>query len=152
HSRTRQPGTPSRLPYKTRRAGPVASLPCVLPHLPREASQECRNGTTARSEPAASEDTGRARRRGGGRAATAEAGGGRAPGDRCRQAETHRKPPSRAHAVITVPALTLNNGVELPAPPLRATFSINSLCHFYGRRPFATDDHSRNLAWLAPIA
>jgi stearoyl-CoA desaturase (Delta-9 desaturase) len=33
-----------------------------------------------------------------------------------------------------------------------ATFSINSLCHFMGRRPFATGDESRNLAWLAPIA
>jgi stearoyl-CoA desaturase (delta-9 desaturase) len=33
-----------------------------------------------------------------------------------------------------------------------ATFSINSLCHFYGRRAFATADQSRNLAWLAPIA
>ena len=33
-----------------------------------------------------------------------------------------------------------------------ATFSINSLCHFYGRRPFATGDQSRNLAWLAPVA
>jgi stearoyl-CoA desaturase (delta-9 desaturase) len=33
-----------------------------------------------------------------------------------------------------------------------ATFSINSLCHFFGRRPFATGDESRNLAWLAPIA
>jgi stearoyl-CoA desaturase (delta-9 desaturase) len=32
-----------------------------------------------------------------------------------------------------------------------ATFSINSLCHFYGRRPFRTGDESRNLAWLAPI-
>ncbi len=32
------------------------------------------------------------------------------------------------------------------------TFSINSLCHFFGRRPFATGDQSRNLAWLAPIA
>jgi stearoyl-CoA desaturase (Delta-9 desaturase) len=32
-----------------------------------------------------------------------------------------------------------------------ATFSINSLCHFFGRRAFATGDHSRNLAWLAPI-
>jgi len=32
------------------------------------------------------------------------------------------------------------------------TFSINSLCHFFGRRPFHTDDHSRNLAWLAPLA
>jgi stearoyl-CoA desaturase (delta-9 desaturase) len=32
-----------------------------------------------------------------------------------------------------------------------ATFSINSLCHFFGRRPFGTTDESRNLAWLAPI-
>jgi stearoyl-CoA desaturase (delta-9 desaturase) len=30
-----------------------------------------------------------------------------------------------------------------------ATFSINSLCHAFGRRDFATDDESRNLAWLA---
>jgi stearoyl-CoA desaturase (delta-9 desaturase) len=30
-----------------------------------------------------------------------------------------------------------------------ATFSINSLCHFFGRRSFATGDESRNLAWLA---
>jgi stearoyl-CoA desaturase (delta-9 desaturase) len=32
------------------------------------------------------------------------------------------------------------------------TFSINSLCHFFGQRPFATGDQSRNLAWLAPLA
>jgi stearoyl-CoA desaturase (delta-9 desaturase) len=32
-----------------------------------------------------------------------------------------------------------------------ATFSINSLCHFFGRTPFGTGDESRNLAWLAPI-
>jgi stearoyl-CoA desaturase (Delta-9 desaturase) len=32
-----------------------------------------------------------------------------------------------------------------------ATYSINSLCHFFGRRPFETDDESRNLAWLAPL-
>ena len=32
-----------------------------------------------------------------------------------------------------------------------ATFSINSLCHFFGRRAFSTGDESRNLAWLAPI-
>jgi stearoyl-CoA desaturase (Delta-9 desaturase) len=32
-----------------------------------------------------------------------------------------------------------------------ATFSINSLCHFFGRRPFSTRDESHNLAWLAPI-
>ncbi len=31
------------------------------------------------------------------------------------------------------------------------TFSINSLCHFYGRRQFETGDESRNLAWLAPF-
>jgi stearoyl-CoA desaturase (delta-9 desaturase) len=30
-----------------------------------------------------------------------------------------------------------------------ATFSINSLCHFFGRRSFATGDESRNLLWLA---
>jgi stearoyl-CoA desaturase (Delta-9 desaturase) len=33
-----------------------------------------------------------------------------------------------------------------------ATFSINSLCHSFGRRPFTTRDQSRNLAWLAPLA
>ncbi len=31
------------------------------------------------------------------------------------------------------------------------TYSINSLCHFFGRRPFDTGDESRNLAWLAPL-
>jgi stearoyl-CoA desaturase (Delta-9 desaturase) len=30
-----------------------------------------------------------------------------------------------------------------------ATFSINSLCHFFGRQPYETGDESRNLAWLA---
>jgi stearoyl-CoA desaturase (Delta-9 desaturase) len=29
------------------------------------------------------------------------------------------------------------------------TFSINSVCHFIGRRRFATDDESRNVWWLA---
>ena len=29
------------------------------------------------------------------------------------------------------------------------TYSINSFCHFFGRRPFETGDHSRNLLWLA---
>ena len=32
------------------------------------------------------------------------------------------------------------------------TFSINSLCHFFGRRRFETDDESRNLLWLAPLS
>lgn len=32
------------------------------------------------------------------------------------------------------------------------TFSINSLCHFFGRRRFSTRDESRNVAWLAPIS
>ena len=32
------------------------------------------------------------------------------------------------------------------------TYSINSLCHFFGRRRFETSDESRNLAWLAPIS
>ena len=30
-----------------------------------------------------------------------------------------------------------------------ATFSINSLCHFFGRQRFVTSDESRNLLWLA---
>jgi stearoyl-CoA desaturase (Delta-9 desaturase) len=29
------------------------------------------------------------------------------------------------------------------------TFSINSICHFFGRRRFATDDRSTNVFWLA---
>jgi stearoyl-CoA desaturase (delta-9 desaturase) len=32
------------------------------------------------------------------------------------------------------------------------TYSINSLCHFFGRRAYATGDHSRNLTWLAPLS
>jgi stearoyl-CoA desaturase (delta-9 desaturase) len=32
------------------------------------------------------------------------------------------------------------------------TYSINSLCHFFGRRRFRTGDESRNLAWLAPLS
>jgi stearoyl-CoA desaturase (delta-9 desaturase) len=32
-----------------------------------------------------------------------------------------------------------------------STYSINSLCHFFGRRPYRTGDESRNLAWLAPF-
>jgi len=32
------------------------------------------------------------------------------------------------------------------------TYSINSLCHFFGRRRFETSDESRNLAWLAPLS
>jgi stearoyl-CoA desaturase (delta-9 desaturase) len=31
------------------------------------------------------------------------------------------------------------------------TYSINSLCHFFGRSRFPTGDESRNLAWLAPF-
>jgi stearoyl-CoA desaturase (delta-9 desaturase) len=32
------------------------------------------------------------------------------------------------------------------------TYSVNSLCHFFGRRRFDTGDESRNLAWLAPLS
>jgi stearoyl-CoA desaturase (delta-9 desaturase) len=32
------------------------------------------------------------------------------------------------------------------------TYSINSLCHFFGRRRFQTRDHSRNLLWLTPFS
>jgi stearoyl-CoA desaturase (delta-9 desaturase) len=29
------------------------------------------------------------------------------------------------------------------------TWSINSICHFFGRRRFAVEDHSTNVWWLA---
>jgi stearoyl-CoA desaturase (delta-9 desaturase) len=32
------------------------------------------------------------------------------------------------------------------------TFSINSLCHVFGRRAFKTSDESRNLAWLSVLS
>jgi stearoyl-CoA desaturase (Delta-9 desaturase) len=32
------------------------------------------------------------------------------------------------------------------------TYSINSLCHFFGRKNFDTGDESRNLLWLAPLS
>ncbi|QEC50374.1 acyl-CoA desaturase [Baekduia soli] len=32
------------------------------------------------------------------------------------------------------------------------TYSINSLCHFFGRQRFETGDESRNLAWLAILS
>jgi stearoyl-CoA desaturase (delta-9 desaturase) len=32
------------------------------------------------------------------------------------------------------------------------TWSINSICHFFGRRRFETDDRSTNVFWLAPIS
>jgi len=32
------------------------------------------------------------------------------------------------------------------------TYSINSLCHYFGRRRFDTDDESRNLAWLSLLS
>ena len=32
------------------------------------------------------------------------------------------------------------------------TWSINSVCHFFGRRRFAVEDESRNVFWLAPFS
>jgi stearoyl-CoA desaturase (delta-9 desaturase) len=32
------------------------------------------------------------------------------------------------------------------------TWSINSICHFFGRRRFETEDQSRNVFWLAPFS
>ncbi len=32
------------------------------------------------------------------------------------------------------------------------TWSINSVCHFFGTRRFAVDDHSTNVFWLAPLS
>jgi stearoyl-CoA desaturase (Delta-9 desaturase) len=32
------------------------------------------------------------------------------------------------------------------------TWSVNSICHFFGRRRFNVDDESRNVFWLAPLS
>jgi stearoyl-CoA desaturase (Delta-9 desaturase) len=32
------------------------------------------------------------------------------------------------------------------------TWSVNSVCHFFGRRRFEVDDRSTNVAWLAPFS
>src|ERR687897_1249766 len=32
------------------------------------------------------------------------------------------------------------------------TYSINSLCHFFGRRAYETNDESRNLLWLSVLS
>jgi stearoyl-CoA desaturase (delta-9 desaturase) len=32
------------------------------------------------------------------------------------------------------------------------TWSINSICHFFGRRRFDIDDHSTNVGWLAILS
>ncbi len=32
------------------------------------------------------------------------------------------------------------------------TWSINSVCHFFGRKRFEVDDESRNVFWLAPLS
>jgi stearoyl-CoA desaturase (delta-9 desaturase) len=48
--------------------------------------------------------------------------------------------------------------VALWAGPVRifllhhVTWSINSVCHFFGSRRFAVDDHSTNVFWLAPLS
>ena len=48
----------------------------------------------------------------------------------------------------SAPAL-LWGGAARIFPLHHATVSINSLCHFFGRRDYETNDQSRNLAWLA---
>lgn len=35
---------------------------------------------------------------------------------------------------------------------LHTTWSINSICHVFGRRPYASRDESRNVAWLAVLS
>src|ERR671922_82291 len=40
-------------------------------------------------------------------------------------------------------------GVHDLALLLHVTWSINSICHFFGRRRFDVEDHSTNVWWLA---
>lgn len=32
------------------------------------------------------------------------------------------------------------------------TWSVNSICHVFGRHPFKTRDHAGNVAWMAPVS
>jgi stearoyl-CoA desaturase (delta-9 desaturase) len=50
------------------------------------------------------------------------------------------------HAALT--GLLWGGGVRMLVVH-HVTYSINSLCHFFGRRDFETGDESRNLAWLS---
>ena len=63
----------------------------------------------------------------------------------CRSASATRS------AARSTPALTglLWGGAVRMLVVHHVTYSINSLCHFFGRRSFDTGDHSRNLLWLA---
>ena len=50
------------------------------------------------------------------------------------------------HGALTA---LLWGGLERVSMLHHVTWSINSVCHFFGRRRFATDDHSTNVFWLA---
>jgi stearoyl-CoA desaturase (delta-9 desaturase) len=50
------------------------------------------------------------------------------------------------HAALT--GLLWGGGVRILVVH-HVTYSINSLCHFFGRRDYKTSDESRNLAWLS---
>jgi stearoyl-CoA desaturase (Delta-9 desaturase) len=52
------------------------------------------------------------------------------------------------HAALT--GLLWGGGVRMLVVH-HVTYSINSLCHFFGRRSYDTDDESRNLAWLSLV-
>ena len=57
----------------------------------------------------------------------------------------------RRHAAAGLEALLWGGAVRIFVLH-HVTYSINSLCHFFGRRRFETEDHSRNLSWLAPFS
>jgi stearoyl-CoA desaturase (Delta-9 desaturase) len=52
------------------------------------------------------------------------------------------------HAALT--GLLWGGGVRMLVVH-HVTYSINSLCHFFGRRDYSTGDESRNLAWLSLV-
>jgi stearoyl-CoA desaturase (delta-9 desaturase) len=52
------------------------------------------------------------------------------------------------HAALT--GLLWGGGVRMLVVH-HVTYSINSLCHFFGRRAYKTGDESRNLAWLSLV-
>ena len=66
--------------------------------------------------------------------------------------ETLRARPDRGRDDAADQPLVPADRAGQPADPLllhHITWSINSICHFFGKRRFETDDESTNVFWLA---
>ena len=71
-----------------------------------------------------------------------------------RQPRPSRSPSDGSSAATSGPPLTalLWGGLVRVFLLHHVTWSINSICHFFGRRRFDVEDESRNVFWLAPLS